>query len=91
MEHKQLGTLFTIYIKSILFLFLTVCINLVANWLTLDTWYSFLSRIDQQGIINGVAQTSVASWAFLFFVYPLLLYIIFWGLTHKDLSRKNRN
>jgi hypothetical protein len=64
--HKLLFSGFSI-------LFVAVVVNLVVSYFGISTWYSFLSSIEQRGLIGSLAQLKFFSILFLFLIYPFIL------------------
>lgn len=62
-----------IFVAGIVFLFLTILINALANSLRLTSWYTFLGVVGSVGIGKALGQLSVASLLWLFVGYPLAL------------------
>jgi hypothetical protein len=64
--------LFQIFIAGFGILIIALFVNIVANFLGLETWYSFLANIRK----NGFWDTVKDIWPhllFLVFIYPFLL------------------
>lgn len=55
-----------------------ILLNGLAGLLGLATWYTFLTKIAEQGWLPALCQTSIISHLFLFVIYPLALGGLAW-------------
>lgn len=62
-----------LFISGLIFLFLSVLLNLVASFLRLSSWYDFLKAVSAEGLSKGLSSMSLPSLVWLFLVYPFCL------------------
>jgi hypothetical protein len=62
-----------IYLTGGLILIAAVLVNLLAAWLGLPTWYTFLQQAAENGLSRAAARAGLAGMTFLLLVYPFLL------------------
>lgn len=62
-----------IFVAGVVFLFLTILVNVIANALKLTSWYTFLAIINSIGMGKAMSQLSVQSVLWLFVGYPFVL------------------
>jgi hypothetical protein len=70
-----------IFFAGIAILLAAILLNMLASSLGLQTWYTFLNAIEQQGLASTLKMLKVTDYFFLFLTYPFLLglsaYLIF--------------
>jgi hypothetical protein len=64
---------FKIYLVGIIILVAAVLLNVMAGWLGLSTWYSFLQDASQKGVSHAFQGLNALDYLFLFLLYPGLL------------------
>ncbi len=68
----MIQNVFQIFIVGFGILTIAVIVNFLANFLGLETWYSFIAEIQK----NGISDSLKSKWPhllFLVFVYPFVL------------------
>ena len=66
-----------LYIIGITILIIAILANVLANRLSIMTWYDFLNRIADQGI-GSIKTIGILNGIWLFILYPLTLGIGYW-------------
>ncbi|MBW3020732.1 hypothetical protein KY334_05525 [Candidatus Woesearchaeota archaeon] len=64
-----------IFIVGLAILIGAVIINVIANYLNITTWYSFLLNMKDAGFLNSIKSEGF-NLIWLFVIYPLLLGLI---------------
>jgi hypothetical protein len=62
-----------------------IIMNILADTLEISTWYSFIVRLNNNGLITEITGESLFSLFFLFILYPFLLGLIGYLITKKDI------
>lgn len=65
--------LFHSYLIGLAILIVAIVLNAIAIQMGMDTWYSFLEKIQGSGFTTALRQSSFASLFFLFLLYPFCL------------------
>jgi hypothetical protein len=73
--------LLKIYLSGLAVLAAAVVLNLLAAWLRLETWYSFLNMVSEEGFVPALQSMNLFDYFFLLLIYPGLLglaaYLVF--------------
>jgi hypothetical protein len=62
-----------IYLAGVIILTAAVVVNLLAGWVGLPTWYTFLQQAGENGLGRAFARAGLVGILFLLLAYPFLL------------------
>jgi hypothetical protein len=62
-----------IYLAGVIILAAAVVVNLLAGWVGLPTWYTFLQHAGEGGLGRALARAGLVGILFLLLAYPFLL------------------
>ncbi len=62
-----------ILLSGMMILLVALLLNMTAAYFGINTWYHFVERAGEQGIIDALKNENIGHMVFLFLVYPFLL------------------
>lgn len=68
----------SIFLIGIIILIGAIIVNVIASILGLETWFSFINLIKNEGLKGAFKEITLISSIYLFLIYPFILGILGW-------------